>query len=159
MQITIKPHHFMDIIKLYGAGIEVFERDLNYCHDFYRIGNIIIQQPDVMIKTTIHADDICVPCKYYADRSLGICMDHISHIENIASKDDWNKIIDQRIIETAQIDLNQQYKAAEYCNMLYRIGDNIFDIWREDDTVKTHRRRELFKLGAEKYLGRFPNIL
>ncbi len=38
--ITIKPHHFMDIIKLYGAGIESFVPDEKLGHDFYRIGNL-----------------------------------------------------------------------------------------------------------------------
>lgn len=32
--MVIKPHHFMDIIKLYGGGIQVFVPDTDYGHDF-----------------------------------------------------------------------------------------------------------------------------
>lgn len=30
--MVIKPHHFMDIIKLYGGGIQVFVPDTDYGH-------------------------------------------------------------------------------------------------------------------------------
>ena len=36
-KITIKPHHFMDIIKLYGSGLEVFVPDEKIGHDFYKL--------------------------------------------------------------------------------------------------------------------------
>ena len=35
-EIIIKPHHFIDIIKLYGAGIERFIPDEPMGHDFYK---------------------------------------------------------------------------------------------------------------------------
>ena len=49
-KITIKPHHFMDIIKLYGTGIERFVPDQKRGHDFYRIANLIVQNPTLMMK-------------------------------------------------------------------------------------------------------------
>ena len=42
-EILIKPHHFVDIIKLYGSGIEVFVPDEKMGHDFYKVANEIIK--------------------------------------------------------------------------------------------------------------------
>ena len=47
--ITIKPHHFLDIIKLYGNGLEKFVPDKNYGHDFYKVGNIILAKYNIII--------------------------------------------------------------------------------------------------------------
>ena len=38
---NIKPHHFLDILKLYGNGLESFTEDQRYGHDFWKIGNLI----------------------------------------------------------------------------------------------------------------------
>lgn len=43
--VIIKPHHFMDIFKLYGTGIEEFVPDQKMGHDFYAIANAIIKNP------------------------------------------------------------------------------------------------------------------
>jgi hypothetical protein len=43
--IRIKPHHFLDIIKLYGRGIEKFVPDQDYHHHFYAVANEIIKNP------------------------------------------------------------------------------------------------------------------
>ena len=56
--ITIKPHHFMDIIKLYGAGIENFVPDKKLDHDFYRIGNLVLECLTQPLLLTIEGDDI-----------------------------------------------------------------------------------------------------
>ncbi len=50
--MVIKPHHFMDIIKLYGGGIQVFVPDTDYGHDFYRAANEIIGNHRIQIKVT-----------------------------------------------------------------------------------------------------------
>ena len=44
MDIVIKPHHLLDIFKLYGKGIENFVPDKNYNHNFYFIGNVNITE-------------------------------------------------------------------------------------------------------------------
>ena len=61
--ILIKPHHFIDIIKLYGSGIDRFVPDEKMGHDFYKVANEIIDNPSVGLKLTIGGDDICKPCK------------------------------------------------------------------------------------------------
>ena len=50
--ILIKPHHFIDIIKLYGSGIDRFVPDEKMGHDFYKVANEIIENPTVDLKLT-----------------------------------------------------------------------------------------------------------
>ena len=52
--ILIKPHHFIDIIKLYGAGIEKFVPDEKMGHDFYKVANMIIDNPLITLKLTVY---------------------------------------------------------------------------------------------------------
>lgn len=63
--ITIKPHHFIDIIKLFGAGIENFVPDEAFGHYFYKIANEIIRDMGAVLQLTIYGDDICKPCNRY----------------------------------------------------------------------------------------------
>lgn len=64
---TIKPHHFLDMIKLHGAGLEVFVPDEKMGHDFYRVANEIMQNPQVELTLTIGGDDVCKPCRFYRE--------------------------------------------------------------------------------------------
>jgi hypothetical protein len=148
--IRIKPHHFLDIIKLYGRGIKKFVPDPDYHHHFYSVANEIIGNPGVQIELTIDADDICTPCKYLGED--GICVDSIHHIKGIDSKDAWNKIIDQRIIGFTGSLEKPTYSALEYCEMLYSIKERIFDIWKEETDSAQSDRFNAFCAGAEKYL-------
>ena len=68
--MVIKPHHFMDIIKLYGGGIQVFVPDTDYGHDFYRAANEIIGNHRIQIKVTSGADDICGPCRFLGSENM-----------------------------------------------------------------------------------------
>ena len=77
--ILIKPHHFIDIIKLYGSGIDRFVPDEKMGHDFYKVANEIIDNPSVDLKLTIDGDDICKPCKKYHEQ----CIDPLTHIQYI----------------------------------------------------------------------------
>lgn len=150
--VVIKPHHFFDVIKLYGAGITCFIQDEAYQHDFYRVANQILAEHKLQIRLTIHGDDICIPCKFYSGQGKGVCIDGISHITGIDSKDEWNKILDNRIISMMVPDEGAVYTAEEFCQLLYENRDFIYDIWKEDDEEKTKERFRLFSAGAEKYL-------
>lgn len=45
-----KPHHLIDIIKLYGAGVEHFVPDELYQHDFYKVANLMIENLDTELR-------------------------------------------------------------------------------------------------------------
>lgn len=70
--IKIKPHHFMDIIKLYGSGLNEFIPDQVYQHDFYLVANEIVNNHQVELTLTDGEDDICRPCKSGSLRYLKI---------------------------------------------------------------------------------------
>lgn len=154
--IRIKPHHFMDIIKLHGAGISCFVPDKAYGHDFYRIGNRILGTHDLRLQMTVDGDAICIPCRHYVAGGKGLCADTIAHIEGCTSKDEWNKVLDRRIIRAAGLETEKIYTAGALCRRLYEIRDAIFEIWREDDQEQTTQRYQLFSQGAERYLGGIP---
>ena len=52
-QIIIKPHHFMDILKLYGSGINIFVSDEKMGHDFYKVANRILKDRNVQLRLTV----------------------------------------------------------------------------------------------------------
>ena len=147
--IIIKPHHFMDIIKLYGSGIDVFVPDEKMQHDFYKIANEIIKNPQVKLSLTIDADDICQPCVQCIN---GICDDELPKTLGNIKKDDYNKRLDQRLIDYLHLNLKEQYTALSLCRIMYEKKDIIFKVWLEEDDKITQRRFELFQLGAKKCL-------
>lgn len=150
MEITIKPHHFMDIIKLYGSGIEVFVPDERMHHDFYKIANLIMENHNILLNLTIDADHICAPCIMYNGHT---CTDQLHHIANFDSKDAYNQLLDSRIMEQLELDKNKKYEANHLCAIMLKHHNSIDTIWQEEADEVTRRRKELFIKGAEKYLS------
>lgn len=150
--IKIKPHHFIDIIKLHGVGLEQFVPDLKMGHDFYKIGNEILQSPDIEIQLTLSADDICQPCIKHQN---GKCIDPLTHI----SKEDYNLRLDQRIIKAFQLSLNQTYTALELCMTYYYQMDKFEACYLEEEADKLSFRRTYFSLGAKKYIEKYAPSL
>ncbi len=148
-KIVIKPHHFLDIIKLHGAGLDVFVPDEKMGHDFYRIGNIILKNKNVDIRLTIDADDICTPCRYCKNN---LCIDKLENIEGYTKKDTYNKALDRRIIKYFSLDLDKDYKAEELCRIYLSDLNFIYAVWQEEKNEKTKERYRLFSIGAKKYL-------
>lgn len=149
--IKIKPHHFIDIIKLYGSGIENFIPDKNYNHDFYRITNIVVSNINSKLYITTDADDICAPCKYI--NKLGICNDSMKSLEHMESKYQWNMILDKRIIEFMNLSTEKTYSIKELCNIVYENKFKIYDVWKEENKEITDKRYNLFCAGALKLLN------
>ena len=148
-RIVIKPHHFLDIIKLYGAGLDVFVPDEKMGHDFYRIGNLILENKNVVIKLTVDADDICVPCKYCVNHR---CIDSLENIPGYVEKGLYNRMLDLRIIEYFSLDLEKDYTALELCRIYLSDLDFIYEVWQEENNEKTNERYRLFSIGAKKYV-------
>lgn len=148
--ITIKPHHFMDIIKLYGKGIEVFVPDEKMGHDFYKVANQIISDKKAVLRLTTDGDDICRPCKAYQTQ----CTDPLSTIPGFTSKNTYNKALDERMAALFGLDLKKTYTAEELCTLYADRHDLIFDVWKEEDDAVTKARHDWFVNSAEKYLNR-----
>lgn len=58
------------------------------CHDVLYNRTRGMAEHKLQIRLTIHGDDICIPCKFYSGQGKGVCIDDISHIANIDSKDE-----------------------------------------------------------------------
>lgn len=149
--IRIKPHHFIDIIKLYGSGIENFIPDEIYNHDFYKIANTIISDINSKLYITIGADDICIPCKHLSE--LGMCNDSLKSLEQIESKYEWNTILDKRIIEFMNLSTEKIHSVKELCNIVYENKLKIYDVWKEESKEIKDKRYNLFCAGALKLLN------
>lgn len=150
MGITIKPHHFMDILKLYGGGIEVFVPDEKMRHDFYKVGNMILGNHQALLTLTVGSDDICMPCNQC---KASRCVDGLEHVPNFTSKERYNHELDTRIMDQLKLDCDRQYQAKTLCSIMLAHHEFIYSVWLEEDDGVTHKRHDLFVAGAEKYLS------
>jgi hypothetical protein len=151
--ISIKPHHLLDIIKLYGAGLNHFVPDPSHQHDFYRVGNIALKNPNTIVMFTIGNDAICTPCKFNQNH---YCMDVVANNPSkFQSKDVWNKTIDKRLMKILGINENDQMTIHEYCQLAFtRLNPgNIKEIWKERPDKETANRTALLLKGLKKYLS------
>jgi len=146
-EIMIKPHHFMDIIKLYGSGVEVFVPDEGMGHDFYKVANEIIKNHQIQLQLTIEADDICHPCRMYQNQ---MCIDKV-YKPNYEYKHDYNQMLDKRLIEKLNLCIESNYSADELCRLMLEHHDCIFQVWHEEDDIIIQKRHDLFVLGAQKF--------
>lgn len=148
--VVIKPHHFMDIIKLYGSGLEVFVPDEKLGHDFYRVGNQVLSDPSLSLALTEEGDDICQPCRLYQGR----CQDGLANIPGYTGKDAYNRRLDRRIFSLFGLSAGP-YPALGLCGLLYASREKIFQVWKEEESLLTKRRYRLFTAGAERYIARW----
>lgn len=146
--ITIKPHHFMDMIKLYGAGIDIFVPDEKMKHDFYKIANDILLYRHITLKLTTHSDDICQPCLM----NQGNCIDTIHHIPDFHFKEAYNQMLDKRIISLFELNIHRVYYADELCFIMLKKHEYIYQVWIEEENTITEKRHQFFILGAKKFL-------
>lgn len=151
--ITIKPHHLLDIFKLYGKGVGHFTPDLNYEHDFYRIANLVLNNPHAAIKLVVGLDDICQPCKFNVG---GKCIDSVPDMDGeFLAKENWNKEIDTRILKYLGVEPGFETTVLDYCVLVLKKIDNdaVLDIWRERPKAESiSRATNLFK-GLKKFVS------
>ena len=147
-QIIIKPHHFMDILKLYGSGINIFVSDEKMGHDSYKVANRILKDRNVQLRLTTAADDICQPCIMCQNQ---ICIDRVN-IADYHSKDDYNRTLDKRLLELMNLNTQSTYSALELCRLMLKYHHFIFDVWNEEGQTLNQKRHDLFVLGAQKYI-------
>lgn len=147
-KVVIKPHHFLDIIKLYGSGLDNFIPAPDFEHDFYRVGNTILENPDVIIRLTIAGDDICKPCKYFDSME---CTGDSNNNLKYPKKEVWNRIIDKRLFKKLNLKEGDELTALDFVFLIKKQikKDDMLEVWRE----KIIPQRAPFLLrGLEKYL-------
>lgn len=148
-KITIKPHHLLDIYKLHGAGINYFVPDEVYGHDFFRIGNLILEHRVERIVFTVDADMICVPCRFY---KVGICADTFLHNGEETIKDDYNRNLDITILKLLEVREKAEYEYDEILRRLNRQVSEQFiaQVWNENSPPDNQIRYRNTRAGIDK---------
>jgi hypothetical protein len=149
--ITIKPHHFVDIITSLGAGNVSFEPH-PYGHAVHTVTKRLLDDADVLLVIELGADDICAPCRYNLD---GLCEDTIDTSYRPSApplKRDWNLRIDRRWCERLGIAQGEQLSARDLCLRLRDRAGDITDIYREIPAERTADRRANLEKGIARFL-------
>ena len=149
--ITIKPHHFVDIVTAFGEGC-VDPQPHSYGHAVHSVTKEILSNRDVLLRLEFGADDICQPCRHNVN---GLCDDTIDASFRPAapkSKREWNLIIDRRWCERLGIGQDDQLTARDFCSRIRNCAGNIRDIYREIPIERTDERHAKLQRGIQKYL-------
>ena len=147
--LRIKPHHFLDIIRDFGAGRS--HEPHPYGHDVHKVARILREHPDTVLELTEEPDTICAPCGFLVG---GNCIDTTTSPGHLIPKDRWNRLIDKRIFERLGLKEGDRLTALEFCRLAReRLGD-LYSLYAEADREKTAQRRSLLEAGFEKYLAK-----
>lgn len=65
-----------------------------------------------------------------------IYTDALHHIPGFTSKDIYNQTLDTRIISLYQLS-KETYTAKELCAILLETNQNIYEVWKKEDTQVT----------------------
>jgi hypothetical protein len=155
LTLTIKPHHLIDIFKLYGAGREVLYLDPAYEHDFYRVGNIILNHPDTIVRLYLGSDDICRPCRY---NLAGQCIDKLkTPIGEFTQKELWNRHLDVPLLAILGLTENTELTAREFCAIALSAlnTENIATVWAGLSSLSIKMRAEYTLRGLQRYQTRW----
>ena len=149
--IRIKPHHFLDILKLHGKGLDHFLPDTDYNHDFYKIANQIIGGEPDTITFTLENYDICLPCKYNGGTC---CTDTVGRTS--LSKHSHNMDIDKSLIDTLNLEEGKEYSFYETIDLIKdRITINAYrTAWPEADGDEINFRYKYGMIGLGKIISR-----
>ena len=149
--ISIKPHHFVDIVTVLGDGRTEFQPH-PYGHAVHTVAKDILSNPDIDLRIEVGADDICLPCRHNID---GLCDDMIdTSFRPLApkSKREYNLLIDERWSQRLGLRQDDQLTARELCLRLRDCADDIEDIYRETLSDRTAERQERLQRGIAKFL-------
>ena len=149
--ISIKPHHFIDIITSFGAGKKAFQAH-PHGHAVHIVSEQILNDRNICLKMDLGIDNICQPCIHNVG---GVCNDIIdTSYRPLApsSKNDWNLIIDRRWCQRLEIEQGFQSNAYDFCERIRDKMGDITDIYREIPAHMTANRNANLVKGLEFYL-------
>ncbi|HNY77761.1 MAG: hypothetical protein RBS72_08325 [Sedimentisphaerales bacterium] len=150
--ISIKPHHFVDIITAFGDGCTRFEPH-PYGHAVHRVAAEILADRDAMIRIEFGADDICGPCRHNID---GLCDDTIDtsfRPQAPKSKRQYNLLLDERWAERLGLRPGDELTARRFCLLLRDRAGDISDIYRENPAERTAQRHTKLQNGLAWFLA------
>ena len=129
--IVIKPHHLLDIFKLYGKGIENFIPDKNYNHNFYLIGNAVIRNEVNKIRFTYSYDDI--------------------------NKNKYNEKLDIRLMKLLNLKFDETYEFKNIIELFNsEVSLKLINLaWYSSNQEDNIIRYKLTKKGIENFLSKY----
>jgi len=149
--ISIKPHHFVDIVTALEDGPVEFQPH-PYGHAVHTVARDILSDRDIDLRITLGADDICLPCRHNID---GLCDDTIdTSFRPLAprSKREYNLLIDERWSQRLGLRQEDQLTARELCLRIRDCADDIEDIYREIPSDRTAERQARLQRGIAEFL-------
>ena len=149
--ISIKPHHFVDIVTAFGDGCAEFQPHA-YGHAVHSVAKEILADPDVTLRIEFAADDICRPCRHNVD---GLCDDTIDtsfRPQAPNSKRQYNLLIDRRWAERLGVQQDDQLTARQFCLRIRERAGDISDIYREIPADRTAERQAKLRSGVAMFL-------
>ncbi len=150
--LSIKPHHFVDIVTAFGDGRETFEPH-PYGHALHEVAAQILAVRDVLLRIEVGADSICLPCRHNV---AGLCDDTIdTSFRPLAprSKREWNLRIDARWCERLGVRQDDRLTARELCRRIRDSAGDITAIYREIPPDRTAERHAKLTKGVARFLG------
>jgi hypothetical protein len=150
--ISIKPHHFIDIITAFGGGRAKFEPH-PYGHALHAVAEEVLSHKDVLLQIELGADDICRPCLHNVDGTCDDCIDTSFRPKAPKSKAQWNRLLDERWCARLGIAEDGRLTARELCRRILDCVDDIAGIYREIPPDRVAERQAKLRRGAERFLG------
>jgi len=149
--ITIKPHHFVDIVTTFGDGCAEFQPH-PYGHAVHSVAKEILANRDVNLRIEFGADDICLPCRHNVDGSCDDTIDTSFRPQAPQSKREYNLLIDQRWAERLGVQQGDQLTAREMCSRIRDCAGGISDIYKETPADRVAERQAKLQSGVAKFL-------
>lgn len=150
--ISIKPHHFVDIVTAVGEGRTEFTPH-PYGHALDRVANEILGNRDVALRIELGADDICAPCRHNVNGLCGDTIDISFRPQAPPSKREYNLLIDQRWCARLGLKQDDRLTARQLCLRLRDRAGDIEDIYRETPSDRTRQRRAKLQHGIAVFLA------
>ena len=148
--IAIKPHHFVDIITVFGDG-RTSDEPHPFGHALHLVSREVLGNRDVQLRMELGADDICAPCRHNIN---GLCDDVIDtsyRPDAPKSKREWNLIIDLRWCGRLGIKQDDRMAARQLCEIIRERAGDITDIYREIPAARTGM---IMRLGVVTFCDR-----
>ncbi len=151
MPISIKPHHFIDIVTAFGEG-RADPQPHPYGHAVHRVTKEILADPNVDLRMEFGADDICLPCRHNVKGRCDDTIDVSFRPQAPESKRECNLLIDQRWAKRLGVRQDDILTAHELCLRIRECADDISDIYRETPIDRTAARQAKLHRGVAKFL-------
>lgn len=150
--VRIKPHHFVDILREWGAGKTAFTPH-HYGHALHGVAASLLADREAILEMELGADDICAPCIH---NQGGLCDDLIdTTFRPLAPKKkiEWNLLIDGRWCERLGVRPGERIPAREFCRRVRLHAGEMAEIYREISAEATAERARKVCLGITLFLG------